>query len=91
MLQQNVITKIQYLGKHNSLKIFGNIDRMITGLSFTFKFFFISFLCKALAPANFDQNGNKEDLNILLVFSYKKSANVSTLSLITLIGISETW
>ena len=41
--------------------------------------------------AHFKQNENKEDLKALLTFLHKKSANISTLSLIPLIGIPETW
>ena len=52
---------------------------------------FLTFLCKDATYADFKQNEDKEDLQILLVFSYIKLANISTLSLITFTGISETW
>ena len=52
---------------------------------------FYLFLFKSLTSADFKQDGNKEDLKTLLIFSHIKSANIPTLSLITSVGIFETW
>ena len=69
---------------------FENIERILTGLQFSFKSL-LPFLRKGVTSAIFKQDGNEDDLEELLMFIHKKSANMYEFSLIILMRMSECW
>ena len=77
-----------HLCKHGPLQNFWKYR--LTGL-YSFSRSFKIFYVKVSHKVTLKEAGNKEDLKTLLILSHMKLANVSTLSLINLAGISETW
>ena len=63
---------------------------MLACLKFPFKSF-LPFLCKGDTSAIFKEDDNKNVLEGLLIFVHKKLANMPKISLIILMGMSESW
>ena len=67
---------------------FENIGRKLTGQQFSCQSF-LPFLCKGVTSTIFKQDGKEGDLKELLISVHKKLANMSKLSLIILMAMSQ--